>query len=195
MSIFVTQTKKSNIMSEFTTPAPAPSNKTTMMYGVMFGVLMILQAAISYIMRIGVESSYGTIVAVLNYFILPILFIWLACNAYKNANEGFISFGQCLKTGVLVCLIAALLSAVGGVILNMAFPEYMAEVMEQAREQMLEQNPEMTEEQIEMGMSMAEKFSSPWLAIPGAALVYSFIGLVYSLIIGAIIKRDRPTAY
>lgn len=181
-------------MSEITTPA-TPSNKIAMSYGVMFGVLMILQSVVSYVMRIGVDNSYGTIIAVLNYFILPILFIYLACAAYKNANGGFISFGQCLKTGVLVCLIAAILAAVGGIILNMAFPDYMAEIMEQTREKMLEQNPEMTEEQVEMGMSMAEKFSSPWFAIPSAALVYSFIGLIYSLIIGAIVKRDKPTAF
>jgi Flp pilus assembly protein TadB len=171
------------------------SGISTSVYGILFSVILVLELVISYVLNIGTDSSYGTIIMILNYVILPAVFVYLGCQAFKQRNSGFISFGQCLKTGVLICLIAGVISAIVGVILNMIFPEYMVEIMSQAKKKMLEQNPDMTTEQLEMGLSMMEKFSKPWLTIPITIVMYSFVGLIHSLIIGAIVKKDRPTSF
>jgi hypothetical protein len=57
---------------------------------------------------------------------------------------------------------------------------------------MLEQNPQMTNEQVEMAISMTKKFSAPWFSFPITIAVFSFLGLIYSLIIGMIVKNDNP---
>jgi hypothetical protein len=57
---------------------------------------------------------------------------------------------------------------------------------------MLKENPEMTSEQLEMGLSMMKKFSNPLIVFPVTLAMYSFLGLIYSLIIGAIVKNEKP---
>lgn len=165
--------------------------------GIIFGIIMVLEMVIMYVANINpvATPSAGVIMNTFNYLILPVALIVMACKSYKKNNEGFISFGECIKTGVLLCVIAAVIAAVGMVVFNIAFPEYQQEVLDMTRTAILEQNPEMPEEQLEMAMSMSEKFMQPAFAIPITILMYAFIGLIYSLIIGAIVKRDRPQEF
>ncbi|RZJ27321.1 MAG: DUF4199 domain-containing protein [Flavobacterium sp.] len=171
------------------------SGLSATMCGILFGVILVLESVISYVMKIGTDSSYGTIIFVLNYIVLPALFVYLGCSAVKNRKSGFISFGECLKTGVLICVIAGLISAIAVVILNMVFPEYLVDVMAQAKKKMIESNPDMTQAQIDMGISMMDKFSKPWFTIPISVVVYALVGLIHSLIIGAIVKKDPATNF
>lgn len=167
---------------------------TARQLGIFFGIIMILEMVLMYVAHISpaANPSVGLIMNLCNYLILPVIFIVMACKAYKNANDGFISFGECIKTGVLLCVIAAAIWGVGYAIFNAIVPEYKEEAMEISRTAMLEQNPDMTEEQMEMGISMMEKFMSPWILLPFSIVIYALIGLIYSAIIGAIVKRDRP---
>ena len=49
----------------------------------------------------------------------------------------------------------------------------------------------MTEDQIETAISITKKFSSPLFSVPTTLLMFSFLGLIYSLIIGLIVKKDH----
>ena len=174
------------------------SNQTglsPMMCGILFSLILVLEMVISYVMQIGTDSAYGTIIFVLNYIVLPAVFIYLACSSIKKRNSGFISFGECIKAGVLVCVVAGVISAIAGVILNMIYPEYMVEIMAQAKKKMLESNPDMSQSQVDMGLSMIEKFSKPWFTIPITIVIYALVGLIHSLIIGAVVKKDPATSY
>ena len=169
--------------------------KSGLHLGVIFGVVMILESVTAYI--IGLQSlantPFGLVINFLNYLILPILLIYLGCNNYKNKiNHGFVSLSECLKIGVSILFLAGLIYAVFNVIFNLIFPEYAAEMMAFAKEEMLRKNPDMSSEQIEMGVSMMQKFSNPYILLAIIPLMYAFIGLLYSLIIGAIVKKDQP---
>lgn len=169
--------------------------KSGTLYGVLFGVIMILEFVIMYIigMKSLVDTSVGTIVNVANYLVLPILFIFLGCNHYKkDINNGFISFSECLKTGVSITVIAGLLYALFSVIFNLIFPDFINEMLEITRNQMVTQNPNITEKELEMGLGMVKKFMNPLIVFPVTLVMYSLIGLIYSLIIGAIVKNDKP---
>ncbi|HEX9980706.1 MAG TPA: DUF4199 domain-containing protein [Flavobacterium sp.] len=178
-------------MDNITTISPA---KAAMQYGILFGVIMVLEFMVGYVMDIDpiTTPAYGTIINVLNYLILPATLITISCNNFKKHNSGYISFGQCLKIGVIICVIAGLIYAVFSVIFNLIFPEFMDEILQKTREVMMEQNPDMTEEQMEMGLSIAEKFKNPLIVVPVTIVTFAFIGLIYSLIIGAIVKKDPP---
>jgi Protein of unknown function (DUF4199) len=178
-----------------TTTSPAKSGLT---FGFLFGAIMILEFVIGYAMNIDPQTNptYGTIINVLNFFILPIVFIYFGCNNYKtNLNQGFVSFGECLKIGVTICIMAGLLSGIFMVIFNLIMPDYMTEMYDKVGKMMVEKNPEMTSEQIEISISMMKKFSHPAILLPISVLMYAFIGLIYSLIIGAIIKKDRNQSF
>jgi hypothetical protein len=60
---------------------------------------------------------------------------------------------------------------------------------------MLKQNPSMTSDQLETGLSMMKKFMNPLIVFPVTIAMYSFFGLIYSLIIGAIVKNAKPQSF
>ena len=165
------------------------------MYGLLFGVIMVLEFVIMYVigMKSLVNSSVGVIVNIANYLVLPLIFIYLGCNHYKkDINNGFISFSECLKTGVSITVIAGLVYAIFSVIFNLIFPEFINEMLEISKEGMITQNPNITSQELEMGLSMVKKFMNPLIVLPVTLVMYSLIGLIYSLIIGAIVKNDKP---
>lgn len=169
--------------------------KSGTMYGLLFGVIMVLEFVIMYVigMKSLVNSSVGVIVNIANYLVLPLIFIYLGCNHYKkDINNGFISFSECLKTGVSITVIAGLVYAIFSVIFNLIFPEFINEMLEISKEGMITQNPNITSQELEMGLSMVKKFMNPLIVLPVTLVMYSLIGLIYSLIIGAIIKNDKP---
>lgn len=169
--------------------------KSGILYGVLFGVLMVLEFVIMYIigMKSLLETTAGPIVNIANYVILPVLFIYLGCTNYKNKiNNGFISFGECLKTGVAIAFIAALIYATFNLIFNFIFPEFINEMLAMVKEATLAKKPDLTSEQLDMILSMQRKFMNPTIAFPVTLAMYSFFGLIYSLIIGAIVKNQNP---
>jgi len=169
--------------------------KSGLQLGILFGVIMVLEFVIMYVigMKTLVGTNVGLITNLLNYIGLPLFFIYLGCNNYKkNINNGFISFSECLKTGISIMLIAALIYAVFNLIFNYIFPDFITEMLSITKQAMLEKNPTMTSDQIEMGISMTKKFMNPLIVFPVTIAMYAFFGLIYSLIIGAIVKKDNP---
>ena len=169
--------------------------KSGLVYGVLFGVIMILEFVIMYIigMRSLVGTSAGVIVNVANYLVLPILFIYLGCTNYKNnLNKGFISFGEALKTGVSITFIAALIYGVFNIGFNFIYPEFINEMISITKDDMIKQNPNITSVEMEKGIAMMKKFMNPLIVLPVTLAMYSFFGLIYSLIVGAIVKNENP---
>lgn len=169
-------------------------SSSIMPYAVTFGIIMIVELVVMYILKPDpIENGWiGTVNNILNFFVFTSLFITLACNNYKKANGGYITFGQCLKIGVGVCALAALLYAVFYFIFTLIFPEFIPDAIEQIKRVTVNTNPNMTSEQLEMSISVMEKMMSPYVAGPISIVMYSFFGLIISLIIGAIIKKENP---
>ncbi|WP_264566884.1 DUF4199 domain-containing protein [Flavobacterium sp. N3904] len=172
--------------------------KSGVLYGVLFGIIMVLEFVIMYLvgMKSLINTSVGTIVNIANYMILPLLFIYIGCTNYKkNINNGFISLTESLKTGISITFIAALIYALFNVIFNFIFPEFIDEMIAITKEGMLAKNPNMTSEQVEMGLSMVKKFMNPLIVLPVTLAMYSFFGLIYSLIVGVIVKNEKPQSF
>ena len=77
----------------------------------------------------------------------------------------------------------------------MIFPEFIPELMEKMKSAMITQNPDMTEDQMDTMLGYTEKFMNPVIMIPFSILMYAFIGLIWSLIVGAIVKKERPVSF
>lgn len=171
--------------------------KSALQYGVIFGVIMMLELVISFSFNITPENkAYGVTINTLNFFILPIAFIFIGCNNYKNKlNSGFISFSESLKIGVTICVIAALCYAIFSIIFNMIFPEFAEEILNHVKEEIIRQGEGKPKEQTQMALSMTETMMKPYIVLPLTIAMYAFFGLIYSLIIGAIVKKDRPTSF
>jgi hypothetical protein len=169
--------------------------KSGLLYGVLFGVIMILEFMIMYVigMRSLVGTSAGVIVNIANYLVLPLIFIYLGCTNYKkNLNDGFISFGESLKVGVSITFIAALVYALFSVAFNLIDPDFINVMISISKDEMVKKNPNITSTEMEMGVSMIKKFMNPLIVLPVTLAMYSFFGLIYSLIVGAVVKNDNP---
>ncbi len=181
-------------MSEFTTKTPVTTTKAASSYGVIFAIIMIAEFVIAYVADIdATENAWvGIVNGLLNNLILPVVFISLAANYYKKAHGGYIKFGEVIKTGVTVAVIAAAIFALFNIGFNLAVPEAQAEMIEKMKAAQIKANPQMTSAQLKMAMGMAETFMKPYIAFPFTILFFAFLGLIYSLIIGAIVKKENP---
>lgn len=169
--------------------------KSGLVYGVLFGVIMVLEFVIMYIigMRSLVGTSAGVIVNIANYLVLPLIFIYLGCINYKkNLNNGFISYGEALKVGVSITFIAALIYGLFNIAFNFIYPDFINEMISITQDDMIKQNPNITSKEMEMGIEMMKKFMNPLIVLPVTLAMYSFFGLIYSLIVGAIVKNENP---
>lgn len=169
--------------------------KTSLHFALMFGVIMVFEFVIMY--AIGIKKLVGTnaglIVNLLNYIILPLMFIYLGCNNYKkNINRGYVSMKECLKIGISILFIGAFIFATFNVIFNLLFPEFINELLSISKEAMIAKNPNLTSAQVEADLYLMRKFLNPLIAFPVTLAMYSFFGLIYSLIMGAILKNDNP---
>lgn len=171
--------------------------KSGLQLGILFGVIMVLEFVVSYI--IGIEkligSSFGIVINLLNYLILPCLFIFLGCTNYKKMNGGFVSFSECLKIGVSITVVAALIYAIFNLFFNLIFPEFASQILAVTKSEILKKNPNMTAEQIDMAISMTKKFMSQYIVFPVTIAMYAFFGLLYSLLVGAIVKKDSNQSF
>jgi hypothetical protein len=176
-------------MSKNVSPA-----KSGLLYGALFGIIMVLEFVIMYAigMKSLINSSAGLIVNSANYLILPVLFIFLGCYNYKiNINRGTISLNDCLKTGVSITFIAAFIYATFNILFNILFPDFITEMIEISKEAMISKSPNLNAEELKKGISVMKKFMNPFIVFPVTLAMYSFFGLIYSLIIGVIIKNEN----
>jgi hypothetical protein len=169
--------------------------KSSVNFGVTFGIIMILQFVIMYVLNINPQESpaIGVIVNILNYLILPFALIYFAANNYKTKiNQGFISIGETIKVGLTVCAIAALIYGVFYLIFDFIVPEFKEELLLKIQEITVKQNPSLTSEQLKMSMKFVKIFMNPYIVVPFTIIMYCVIGLIHSLIVGVIIKKNKP---
>ncbi len=116
----------------------------------------------------------------------------MAMNNFKQANGGFMSYGQGLGIGTLVSAVSGVLTAIF-VYIYMGFidPGAIERMMEKARMDM-EAKGGLSDEQMEQGLAMAGKFMTP-AALTISVLIGSIImGFIISLVVSAILKRTKP---
>lgn len=171
--------------------------KSAINYGLIFGMILILEVVIAYVVNIDASTnpSYGVILNLFNLLILPVTFISLGCKDFKKSNGGFLSMGTAIKIGLIICLIAALLSSIFQSIFYLIFPEYVDDILRQTRSAMINSSPDMPAEALETAMSFTKNFMKPSIMIPVAAATYCILGLIYSAIIGAIMKKEKPQSF
>ncbi|WP_297333269.1 DUF4199 domain-containing protein [Flavobacterium sp.] len=179
-------------MSKTTSPA-----KAALPYGTVFGVIMIVELVLGYTLKLNAQTdpTVGIVINLLNYIILPAIFITLACKSFKKMNGGYATFGQCLKAGVTVNVFAAFIFAVFNIIFNYIVPEFADEMYAQIAEITAKQNPQMTSEQLKMTLEWTKMFMNPFVSAPFIIILYALDGLVASLIVGAVVKKDNPGAF
>ena len=163
-----------------------PTKKIALNYGLMLGFISILFHVVLFALGKHLDQDWK--MSVLSIAITTVVIV-LGIKKFKESNNGLLSLGQGLKTGIAI----AMISAVVYIIYTMIFmfvisPESTEHALEIARQKLME-NPNMTDEIIEQSLEMQKKFSGPAFLIPIMLIFSLFIGFVISLIATLIMKK------
>jgi hypothetical protein len=165
------------------------STKTMLKFGVILGIATIILSLLNY--------SFGNIykqhwsIGVLSLLITVAIIVFGLKN-FKDQNNGFLTLGQAIKTGVGITLI----SIVIGLIYHIVFvkvlePDFYTNMIQSYEQNMLKNYPDMPEEQVEMAVEMTKKFSNLGMTIAMMFGIGLLFGLIISLIVGAIMKKEE----
>lgn len=163
--------------------------QTTLTWGLITGFAGIVYTLILYfadLLSNQVASYAGVIISILG--------IYLGTKAFRDqGQDGYITYGKALGTGVLISLFAAILSVIFMVILYTVIdPELPNRLVAESQDKMIERG--MSEDQVEQGMEMANRLFIP-MAILGGLFMGVLMGFIISLITSAILKKDQGDSF
>jgi hypothetical protein len=167
----------------------ASATKTMLTYGLYLGIVSIIVSVANY--------SFGNIykphwsINIINY-LLMIGFIALGLKAFKDQNGGYLKLAEAIKIGMGIALVAGILSLIYFLIfVKVIEPDFISKLGEVQEQMMYERFPDMDEAILEKQVEMSKKFMTPGVMsafILGGSL---FLGLIFSLIIGLIMKKTE----
>ncbi len=167
-------------------PEKPSTARVALKWGVISGIVSVVFTLILFLTnQIGNQA--------LGFFplVFAIVLIVLAMREYRSLNEGYLSFGEGFGVGALVAAIGGLISATFSTIyttfVDTTFYERLADTMQEQWEKQ-----GLSDVQIEQASEMTKMFQSPGLLF-AIGLISSVIGgIILSLIIAAIMRKNRP---
>jgi hypothetical protein len=168
---------------------PRTMFNSALIYGLFTGIAYIGLALVMYIGDMDPKNPIAYV-----GFVILIGGIYWGTVQYRNKSlNGYISYGQAFLTGLLIAVIATVISSVYTyafyTFFDPAAHTKMVEMgIEKARESMMDKG--MSDEQIESGLNISRSFMSPMAMALMSLLFNTLIGGVISLITAAIIKKE-----
>lgn len=167
----------------------SPSKGIMINYGVVLGLLVVLIGVVTY--SLGQVYDPNIVFKILQYLI-PLVVIYLGIKKFRELNENSLTLGEAIKTGLGISLIGGIILAIYTFLLtNYIEPDYFTEYFELYETKLQNESPNMSDEQLEMSLAMTKKMSGTWITIGFVIMTSLFGGLIYSLVSGFILKRDR----
>lgn len=164
---------------------------TILTNGVFLGLATILISVLKYTFSSNyLEKSYWDQIL---GFILLVLFVYTAINSFKKSNNSYLSISQSIKIGLGVTLIFALLNVVYlYFFMSIIEPDFKDKIIEMQVEEMQKMNT--PNSQIKTTVKIMEEYFVPITL--SVTIIYALIaGLITSLIIGAVLKKDNLNKY
>lgn len=161
------------------------TTRTALKWGVIIGIISIL-----YSTAIMVSGQIGNQVLSYPIYLIIAVGIYLAMNDFKKENQGFMSYGQGLGLGTLMSAISGLISS----FFSMAYmkfidPTITDQIMKKAVDDMEKKG--IPDDQIEKAMEISKMFMNPGAMFVMGLLGAVLIGFILSLIVAAIVKKDK----
>ncbi|MXN91851.1 DUF4199 family protein [Flavobacterium sp. Sd200] len=170
--------------------------KSALTYGGVFGFIMILQLVVLYSVQID-PLKYGWVGIIINFcnfIVFPFAFIILGCLAYRRLNGGYLSVSQCLKNGLIITLTGAILYSIFYTVFVNAVPGYIENAIAQTRAVKLQNEPGIAPKKLASFLNDSRSGMQPGITVPMVMIVYTFIGMIGSFIVGSFLRREKPAA-
>lgn len=165
--------------------------KPYLKYALVTSAVLIAYTLAQYVTGID-RSGAGRYINWLSYPLM-ILFITLAMKDEKQLSDGYLSFGKGFKTGFLMMLVVSvIMSAFTYAYFAFINPDFLDYVREKTREEM--ESRDLSDEQIEQAMDFTKKLMSTGFMSAMALIGNIILGAIFSLVIAAIMKKEKPVA-
>ncbi len=171
---------------------------TGMRYGLITALVLVafsLIMSLSGLVDPADQSNPANWISSILTYVIMIGAVIMAVRQHRDGElAGFITFGRAFFVGFIVMLIAGLISMVYTyVYFTMIDPGMIDTILEASREQMMERQG-MDEEQAEQALSMTSFMFSPIMMTVMSGLGTLLMGIIFSLIAAAVMKRNPPEA-
>ena len=165
------------------------TGKYALTYGLILGAISVAFLLMLY--SLDMHYQGGPMVMGVS-LLITIAVIAIGMVQFKKDNKGFMSFGQGIKVGVGIGLIAGIIGIIFNQILaGVIDPEMMNKAMEYQKGLLME-TTKMTPEQIDAQMEGAKKFTTPSMQIV-FGLVYVVVSSFILSLIPALILKKKET--
>jgi hypothetical protein len=164
----------------------ASTARTALKYGILTSVAIMVFTTILNVSG----QSQNKWLAMFAYVIM-IVGIVLAMKEFRETNKGFMTYGEGLSLGSLVSAVLGFLASMFAMVyIRFIDPTIMTQTLDKARADMEAQG--LDDAQIDNYMEISQKFSSPGFMFAAGVFGYLFVGFIFSLIIAAVIRREKP---
>jgi Protein of unknown function (DUF4199) len=163
------------------------SARIALKWGLIYGIIGIVYNTLAY--NTGLWKNW--VLGLLAMLIMLFGILYLAFNEFKTLNGGFMAFKEGLGLGMLTITTGAILS----VFFDNFYRKYIdPTLIEQQIDMITEQYESMglSDAQIEEAVQKVESTANSGLGFLWALLGAMFIGFIASLIMAAIMKKDKP---
>jgi hypothetical protein len=160
--------------------------RVALKYGVLGSVVIMVYSTILNVSGLSQNKVLSSL-----SFLLMLVAIVLAMKDFKEKNSGFMTYGEGLGLGSLTSAVMGLLtSAFTMFYIQFIDNTLLAQGLDQVREDMEKRG--MDDSQIEQAMELSQKFMSPGVVFVMGVFGYIVMGFIVSLIIAAIIRKEKP---
>jgi hypothetical protein len=156
-------------------------------YGLMLGLATVVISVANYAFGNAYEPHWSINILSIG---LMIAFMVLGIKKVKESNEGLLSLGEGLKTGLGIALISGIVGIIYFLLfVNFIDPDFFTTIATIQEQKWLDAN--MTDEQIEGAKAMMAKMSGPGITSSFMIVFTLFIGFIISLIAGLAMKQSE----
>ncbi len=153
-------------------------------YGLIFGLIGIIHMLVANMTNM--EKQLNII-----GWVIGIAMIVMAMLYFRSNNGGLMTYGQGVSTGMAASGVSSVIGSFFFFIyIRFIDNGYIKKQLENARIE-LEKNPDMPDDQINTALEMTSKFMTPELLFIGGLIASLIFGLVVSLIVAAILKKEN----
>ena len=163
----------------------APMMPSASRHGFFLGFSLVLMQTIFYLADIKQDSALGY----LSYVILFVGLFLSVRNYRDELNAGLISYGRSVGYGVVVSLMAGIISSTFVFILyEYIDTSFLARMLLEAEIKLEEQN--LPPHQLEMALEINQKMFTPFAVSMMSILGYVFMGTLFSLVVAVFLKKE-----
>ena len=155
-------------------------------WGIISAILIIIFTIILYI-----TDYYKNPFLAWIPFLILLGGVIMSAKEFKSLNNDFLEFSDGLGLGTLLSAVVGLLVSIFTYVYTTFVDTTIVRKMQEFQIEQMEERG-LSEEQIEAAMAFANRLASPGLTFILSVLFYVLFGFVFSLIVSAIIKKNKP---